>query len=200
MAFRLLEITKPEELQEWTPVFWEANSNPPMSGHNALMPVKGDTLSAKTAAIEDAKQRYIGMLEHDPDAHLLKVIDINNAVLGGGYWEIYETNPFANPPPNFEIYWWPEGSDSRKFVEMMFMQRGASRVQRQQRPHIRKKTCSQANNTIRSISKFSDDSLTDLTRAELLLYASRIPSSRNSQSGNELGNAESRRVRLGLFR
>lgn len=105
MPFQVLEITDPVELDEWTPVFWEANSYPPMGGHDALIPIKGDSPSAKAAAIEDAKQRYVGMLEHDPSAHLLKVIDTdNNAIIGGGYWEIYETNPFANPPPDFEIY------------------------------------------------------------------------------------------------
>jgi hypothetical protein len=107
MPFKLQEISQAAELDEWTPVFWEANIHPPMGGYDALMPVKDNTPEAKAAAIEDAKPRYVGILKDDPNSHLFKVVNTDsNAVIDGGYWEIYKTNPFASPPPDdFEVYW-----------------------------------------------------------------------------------------------
>lgn len=81
--------------------------------------------------------------KEDTTSHYFFVIDTStpeNKVVGGGSWSIYEENPFAKEQESEGrgVYWFPEGSDSRKFAEIIFEKRVAVMLERAQRPHAGK--------------------------------------------------------------
>lgn len=72
MPTKLSEISNSSEFTDWTLVFWESSTNPPMAGHDAMMPLKDSSPSPKEAATLDAQKKFIKMFKNFPETNFLK--------------------------------------------------------------------------------------------------------------------------------
>jgi len=141
MSFKLLEISNLSEFTNHVSAFWSSYNDPPQPAFHCAAPIT----STLSAALSDLINRFSTSLKEDPTIHYFSVIDTSspdNKVIGGGSWNIFLEDPYANESKNDRgIYWWPEGSDSKKFTERMFMGRVGLRLQRHRRPHVLLNTC-----------------------------------------------------------
>lgn len=65
----------------------------------------------KGSTQEETTSRQLSWHKPDPSSHWLYVKDTETQdVVGGMQWNIYETNPYANGPPQLPAYWLPEGT------------------------------------------------------------------------------------------
>jgi hypothetical protein len=138
MSLQLIEMSTTTDFTEFIYAMWESYNNPPQAGFDCAIPFK----STLAETLVDPIERFSRELKEDPTVHYFSVVDTSTAehkIVGGGSWNVYLEDPYAKEPENDRgIYWWPEGSDSRKFTEQIFMDRLSTRLERCRRPHVRK--------------------------------------------------------------
>ena len=114
---------------------WAGYYNPYHPFMQVLFPVFGASPADRAAAIQESKERQWQWHSADPTSHWLYVSDDETReVVGGAQWHVHEKNPFENPQPRVEAYWWPEG-ESKRFVNEMLEQVYGPRRVKMTRPH-----------------------------------------------------------------
>jgi len=139
-SFSLSKIPKNSDFSAVAPVLFHGNTTPRNSTNEFIFPI----LTTSEAAIEDCRNRVSTITNQDPNTHYMQVVDddADGRVVACSEVRIYEnneTNPFFKgvfPDMERGIFWWPEGSDTRRFVARIFEAAlGVNRV-RKKRPHI----------------------------------------------------------------
>lgn len=134
----LKECTDPTIFSQIVDCEWAAYYNPYNPFMQILFPVFGADAAARSAAIQESKERQWQWHSADPTSHWLYVEDeVSGAILGGAQWHVYETNPWAKPQSPLDAYWWPQG-ECRRFVNEMLEQVYGPRRKKMARPHTRK--------------------------------------------------------------
>ena len=71
-----------------------------------LFPVFGTTAEAKSALLQEPKERQWQRHRDDPTSHWLYVEDDESGeIIGGAQWHVHETNPWVEPQPKLDAYW-----------------------------------------------------------------------------------------------
>lgn len=136
MSFKLVGISSFSEFTTWASALWISYNNPPTPWFHCILPIA----STVSAAIDDIRDRFYEDSREDPTFHYFIVIDIStleSKVVGGGSWSIYLEDPFAKEQKSGGrgVYWFPEGSDFKKFTEILLGKRIGINLQRARRPH-----------------------------------------------------------------
>lgn len=127
-----LSPAKDEDFLELMGVLWESFETPFFGFLRAVAPItnndrKGSLKRYAAAELEEAKA--------NPEIHWVKVVDTETGrIVGGSKWMFHLTDPFANPPENFEATWFPPGP-KREFATQLVLGMVEPRALRAQRPH-----------------------------------------------------------------
>lgn len=122
----------------------EAYESPPQNVLHILFPIHDSTdgnanhHEAREAAIAEAGDRLRHWHTHEPTSHWLKVVDVETGGLAGGAsWNIFKTNPFADPfGHELEVTWFPNDDGATRFVEKALENYAMPRYEVAQRPHL----------------------------------------------------------------
>lgn len=200
MAFQLQEIDPDSDFPELVRCILDAYEEPPQRFLHILLPINGPGPEAREAAIEEASERLKMWHTHDPSSYWQKVVDVESGkIVGGASWNIYETNPFADPHP-MDVTWFPDDS-SRKFAEMALENYARPRFEAAQRPHLCKcYTKNTRNRSTPSQAKASPFWVTDFVKRSLQCCdASRLSSQGHCTANDGLGYEESGRSGAGVL-
>ncbi|PSR97345.1 hypothetical protein BD289DRAFT_107833 [Coniella lustricola] len=141
-----LQDANPEiDFQDLARCLFEAHESSPQNFLQILFPIhdsaNGDDAShkvAREAAISNAGERLKNWHAHEPTSHWQKVVDVETGKLvGGASWNIFKTNPFADPfGHELEVTWFPDNAAARCFAERALENYGMPRYEVAQRPHM----------------------------------------------------------------
>lgn len=144
-SFRIEEVPDGYSFNEYAYVMMKSFTTPRQANWEFAFPVKGSSTEAFDEGVEDARKRLSSEHSSGPNFHYVQVVDddSNSAIVAGAGFHIYESNdanPHANkgpyPPTEQLIDWWPEGSDTRKFIAAIIGVNLAICRARMRRPHI----------------------------------------------------------------
>lgn len=137
MALVLQDIDPSVDFPALARCMLDAYHDPPQNFFHLYFPIlPGNGTDPREAAIEEAATRLQLWHTHDPSSHWQKVVDVDTGTIAGGAsWNIYETNPFAEPH-SVEVTWFPDDS-SRRYAEMAIESHGMPRYKAAQQPHVR---------------------------------------------------------------
>lgn len=100
MPLRLTELSSNGEFPDLMATLYDSYSNP----YNGFWDI------SKGMSGEECQARYTGWHKSDPSSHWIYVTDTETGqVIGGTQWNVYETNPYAEPHPPMTAYWIEEG-------------------------------------------------------------------------------------------
>ncbi|RYP19388.1 hypothetical protein DL765_003361 [Monosporascus sp. GIB2] len=135
MVLELRDIDPEVDFPALARCLLEAYEDPPQKFLHVFFPIHGPGAEAREAAIQEGAARLKLWHTQDPSSHWQKVVDVETGrMAGGASWNIYKTNPFAEPHP-VEATWFPNDS-SRTFAEKALESHGRPRYQAAQRPHV----------------------------------------------------------------
>ncbi len=138
MPLQVHEIKSDADWDEIIPLLWTSYETPFNPFLVIFAPTRGTGPTSREESMQESKVRQRQWHEADPTSHWIKVVDTDTGMaVGGGQWQVHESNPYANPPDQpFTAYWWPEG-EGREFAEQALGQWMEPRVERMNKPHLR---------------------------------------------------------------
>ena len=101
MPLELTELTSDNDFQPLMKTLHDSYSHP----YNGFWEI----FKGKSTA--ECQERYTQWHRADPTSHWIYVKDTEtDEIVGGTQWNVFETNPFAEPKPPMAAYWIEEGS------------------------------------------------------------------------------------------
>ena len=114
------EIICKEDLDALVPIIHKAQNDPYLPSVNIFFPINPLSPYDPTPAIQAASERLWKSHRGNPASHWIVVDDEESGeIVGGGQWEIFETNPFANGIPKIDVHWWPAGEGRQYCSEIL---------------------------------------------------------------------------------
>lgn len=149
LAFVLQEISgssliMPYELQMIDPAcdfpalarcLFESHESPKQDFFHVWFPIHGDGEEAREESIREAADRLATWHNEDPTSHWQKIVETDTGkVVAACFWNIYESNPYAEPD-DIPVTWFPDDG-SRRFAERVLEAYSAPRAQVGARPQV----------------------------------------------------------------
>ena len=139
MPLELQETSSKSDFDAIIELQWRVFEDPPDPWMTILFPILGNGPSARAEAFQESKKRQWQQTKEDLTSQWLKIVDTDTGkIIAAGMWHTFEMDPFdgvADEP--FVAYWWPEGSEGKKFTELCLGEFMDRRKRRMRRPHMR---------------------------------------------------------------
>lgn len=135
MALKLQDIDPEVDFPAIAKCLAEAYEDPPQPFLHIWFPIDASSDEAREASIQEGAERLKLWHTYDPSSRWHKVVDAETGrIAGGAAWNVFETNPFAEPH-DMEVSWFPNDS-SRRYAEQAIESHGRPRYIAGQRPHL----------------------------------------------------------------